>query len=152
MRRNSVTDGGIYVKQEKTGKGLLIPIHANLRPILDTIDHDAVTVLANLRGKPWTKSGFKSAWRKNKPDILTDHGLVFHGLRKTAVVTLLEVGCTDAEVSAITGQSRRMIIHYAKRVSQEKLARAAMGKWEQEQNKIVQPIAQLDQTLTIDDF
>ena len=37
---------------------------------------------------------------------LRDNNRVFHGLRKSAVVFLLEAGCADAEVSAIAGQSR----------------------------------------------
>jgi hypothetical protein len=56
--------------------------------------------------------------------------LVFHGLRKSSVVMLLECGCTDAEVAAITGQSREMIEHYALMVNQRKLARSAILKWE----------------------
>ena len=56
--------------------------------------------------------------------------LVFHGLRKSAVVTLLEAGATDAEVSAITGQSREMVAHYSRQVNQNKLAAAAILKWE----------------------
>ena len=56
--------------------------------------------------------------------------LVFHGLRKSAVVFLLEAGCTDAEVSAITGQSRGMIVHYAREVNQKKLAATAVLKWQ----------------------
>ena len=47
-----------------------------------------------------------------------------------AVVMLLEAGCTDAEVSAITGQSRDMVAHYSIMVNQRKLARAAILKWE----------------------
>ena len=61
---------------------------------------------------------------------LKDAGLVFHGLRKSAVVFLLEAGCTDAEVSAITGQSRQMVEHYARQVNQRKLAASAILKWE----------------------
>ncbi len=61
---------------------------------------------------------------------LRDKALVFHGLRKSAVVFLLEAGCTDAEVAAITGQSRQMVEHYAKQVNQRKLAATAMSKWE----------------------
>jgi hypothetical protein len=56
--------------------------------------------------------------------------LVFHGLRKSAVVMLLEAGATDAEVAAITGQSREMVAHYSRQVSQRKLAAAAILKWE----------------------
>jgi hypothetical protein len=43
---------------------------------------------------------------------------------------LLEVGCTTAEVQAITGQSMQMVEHYAKQVSQKKLAASAILKWE----------------------
>ncbi len=56
--------------------------------------------------------------------------LVFHGLRKSAVVMLLEAGCTTAEVASITGQSYEMVEQYAKQVSQRKLAAAAIAKWE----------------------
>jgi transposase len=52
------------------------------------------------------------------------------GLRKSAVVFLLEAGCTDAEVAAITGQSREMVEHYARQVNQKRLAAAAILKWE----------------------
>ena len=44
---------------------------------------------------PWTKGGFKASWRKALRGPLAairDTGLVFHGLRKSAVVTLLEAG------------------------------------------------------------
>jgi len=41
-----------------------------------------------------------------------------------------KAGCTDAEVAAITGQSRQMIEHYARLVNQTKLARKAISKWE----------------------
>jgi len=42
----------------------------------------------------------------------------------------LEAGATDAEVSAITGQSREMVTHYSRQVNQRKLAAAAILKWE----------------------
>ena len=50
--------------------------------------------------------------------------------RKSAVATLLEAGCTTAEVQAITGQSMQMVEHYAKQVNQKKLAASAILKWE----------------------
>ena len=59
-----------------------------------------------------------------------EHRRVFHGLRKSAVVFLLEAGCTDAEVCAITRQSREMVEYYALQVNQRKLAAAAILKWE----------------------
>lgn len=78
--------------------------------------------------------GFKGSWgdELNRPIMqeLRARRLVFHGLRKSAVVTLLEAGATDAEVSAITGQSREMVAHYSRQVNQSKLAAAAILKWE----------------------
>ena len=62
--------------------------------------------------------------------LLREQKCVFHGLRKSAVVMLLEAGCTDAEVSAITGQTRDMVVHYARAVNQKRLAAAAILKWE----------------------
>ena len=102
-------------------------------------------VLTNTRGVPWTQNGFRASWNgaleppPQKQGVLPrphplwpikHAGLVFYGLRKSAVVMLLEVGCTTAEVQAITGQSMPMVEHYAKQVNQKKLAAAAILKWE----------------------
>ena len=56
-------------------------------------------LLTNTRGQPWTKCGFKASWQKALRGPLApirEAGLVFHGLRKSAVVTLLEAGCTTS--------------------------------------------------------
>lgn len=134
MRWSAINAAGLLaVKQGKTGKSLLIPIHRDLQLVLNTIPKHAVTILTSAQGVPW-KTGFQTAWAKHRPAVVAARGLVFHGLRKSAVVTLLEAGCTDAEVAAITGQSRAMVEHYAKMVNQEKLARSAILKWEQQSN------------------
>lgn len=132
MQKNLVAKGLIAVKQEKTGTLLHIPIHRDLRVVLEKLDTtSATTLLTNTRGLPWTVDGFRSTWGKHH-DI---PGLVFHGLRKSAVVTLLEVGCTDAEVAAITGQSREMIEHYSRQVNQLRLARRAILRWEENEEQ-----------------
>ena len=91
-------------------------------------------ILTNSRGAAWTLDGFKTSWGdeldRKEFATLRERQRVFHGLRKSAVCFLLEAGCSDAEVSAITGQSRRMVEHYAKQVNQKKLAAAAVLKWE----------------------
>lgn len=109
-------------------------MHARLRALLHEIPRTAVTILASTKSKPWTPMGFKASWsaelNKHEMRVLHEKRRVFHGLRKSAVVFLLEAGCTDAEVAAITGQSRQMIEHYARQVKQKKLAAAAVLKWE----------------------
>ena len=133
MNWSAISGGGIEVRQSKTGKALWLPLHRDLRPILDSIPKASTRILTNSRGRPWA-SGFKAAWQAemNRPTFVSfrERTLVFHGLRKSAVVMLLEAGCTDAEVAAITGQSRDMVAHYSLMVNQKKLAAAAILKWE----------------------
>ena len=145
MSRAKIRNGQIEVRQEKTGRHLVIPAHQKLLTVLASMKQDSVQVLTNTRGLPWTQNGFRASWNgvleapQQKHGVLPrPHplwpikraGLVFHGLRKSAVVTLLEAGCTTAEVQAITGQSMQMVEHYAKQVNQKKLAASAILKWE----------------------
>ena len=127
-------DGGmIQVQQEKTGKRLAIRAHQRLLEVFSDMPRVSVRILTSTRGTPWTRDGFRASWQKSLQGPLAairESGLVFHGLRKSAVVTLLEAGCTDAEVSAITGQSRQMVEHYSRQVNQKRLASAAILKWE----------------------
>jgi len=134
MRWSDIESDQIQVEQSKTGKRLWVPVHKDLRSILKELPRTGEFVLRNDHGAPWTESAFKSAWRRLMDDerlgYIKTRRLVFHGLRKSAVVMLLEAGCTDAEVAAITGQSRDMVEHYALAVNQRRLAAAAILKWE----------------------
>src|SRR5262245_26504882 len=162
----------ISVVQSKTGKRLWIPIHRELQQVLTAIEARererngnivplqclGGPILTNSRGRAWTRDGFKASWQEelNRTEMaaLRQSRLVFHGLRKSAVVFLLEAGCSDAETAAITGQSRDMVEHYAKQVNQKRLAAAAILKWEaadvartenKEGGEFVQPRADLVQ-------
>lgn len=132
MQCAAIRDGRISVKQDKTNKELTISVHRNLQAILSIIgiDRDG-SVLRNTRGLEWTGDGFRASWATAKSNIPELEGFTFHGLRKSAVVFLLEAGCTEAETAAITGQTMQMVAHYAKGVNQQKLAAAGMLKWEQ---------------------
>jgi integrase len=141
MTWGAVKGGLVEVRQEKTGKHLVIPAHQDLLAVIAEVPRHSTRVLTNTRGLPWTKSGFKASWQKAlKGPLATirEHGLVFHGLRKSAVVTLLEAGATEAEVAAITGQSLHMVAHYARQVNQRKLAASAILKWERAGNANLQ--------------
>lgn len=133
MAWNAIRDNEISVRQGKTGKRLWIPLHRDLQAVLEKIPKCSVRIATNSRGQPWS-SGFKASWQNamNHEDFceFRERRLVFHGLRKSAVVMLLEAGCTDAEVAAITGQSREMVAHYSIMVNQRRLARVAILKWE----------------------
>ena len=52
-----------------------------------------------------------------------------HGLRKNATINLLEAGCTNSQVKAITGHSTGQMVNlYAAKVNQRRQAREAMNK------------------------
>jgi hypothetical protein len=106
MSWRQVRGDTIEVRQAKTGRELIIPLHRKLAAVLSQIEKISVKILTNTRGQPWTSDGFRTSWGKALPAEIKAAGVVFHGLRKSAVVTLLEAGCTDAEVAAITGQTR----------------------------------------------
>lgn len=121
-------------RQQKTRTRLWIPIHRELRVLLDSIIERGDTILVNQSMQPWTTDGFKSQWSnelaRKELAPLKALGVKFHGLRKTATIKLLEAGCTDEEAQAITGHSRQMLEHYSKRSNQKELARSAIKKWE----------------------
>ena len=131
-----IKNGLIEVRQEKTGRYLVIPAHQKLLAVLATMKSDsraaphqharAAVDQVWVQGELAEGPAEDGRWR---PSAIAA-GLVFHGLRKSAVVMLLEVGCTTAEVQAITGQSMQMVEHYAKQVNQKKLAASAILKWE----------------------
>ena len=86
-----------------------------------------------LRNDP--DSGFTSAIHESAMSLQAfaakrGFKVVPHGLRKNAVIALLEAGCSVAEVSAITGQTLQIVEHYAKARSQRRLSRSAIEKWQ----------------------
>lgn len=126
-------DWVIRVRQHKTGNHLSIPMHDRLRTLWRGLPRRHAKLLTNSRGRPWTVNGFQVSWRKElQRDVLRpirEHGLVFHGLRKSAVGMLLEAGCSDTEVMAITGQSAAMMDYYARAIDRRRLVVSAVAKW-----------------------
>lgn len=114
----------VYV--QKTKRRIEVAILPELADMLATQPKLAPTILTNANERSWTQSGLRQklqAWAK-----LREVKVVPHGLRKNAVISLLEAGCTVAEVSGITDQSLQMIEHYAQKVSKPSLGRAAVVK------------------------
>lgn len=120
-------DGGVYVKQQKTGAELWIPMHPDLAAWMAKIPRNGVTILTDKAGRSWTHDRFQSRFRTECNRLGMD--VTFHGLRKTAAVRLAEAGCTNEETKAITGhKSDQVLAHYTKGARQKKLASAAIAK------------------------
>lgn len=127
MRWSDVRGGTISVRQEKTGKVLAIPFHAELAKLLAVASKDGLTILSTDGRKRAEKS-----LRDKLQAWASERGIhvVPHGLRKNAVIALLEAGCSVAETAAISGQTLQIVEHYAQKRNQEKLASAAILRWE----------------------
>ena len=128
LRWSDARNGKITVVQQKTGKRVRMPMHSDLAAELDKAPRRGITVLTDAAGRPLTQQTLRRALKAFTTDLGAE--TVPHGLRKNAVNALLEAGCSVAEVSAITGQSYALVEHYAARVNTDKLASAAMLKFE----------------------
>lgn len=142
---DDIKDGGIAVKQEKTGAALWIPIHPTLAAELEIlkVGRAAVnaeraregkppingnTIVQRVNGQPYTGTGFGSIWNREQHRLKMP-GLPFHGLRKCATQALFEAGCTPQEVQAITGHATlQMVEHYGRGANQKRMAGSAMRK------------------------
>jgi len=121
-------DGTIYVRQQKTSRELWIPMHRDLRALLDAAPRTTDNILPGNNGRSKRVNTLREhlqAWALKR-----GFKIVPHGLRKNAVNALLEAECGTGEISSITGQSLAMIEHYAKRHNRRKLAHKAMAKWD----------------------
>jgi integrase len=99
----SAYDGAaIKLRERKNGAYVPIPVADALKNALDDAPRRSPIMLTNSGGKPWSESGFQSAWGKatTRAGI---YGLTFHDLRGTAVVTLARAGCNEVEIYSITG-------------------------------------------------
>ena len=128
MKWSDIKGDTMSVFNQKKDKTVEVPILPELAEMLKGQPKPAITILTNSNGQPWTQGGLRGklqAWAKER-----GHKVVPHGLRKNAVISLLEAGCTHAEVSGITDQSPQMVEHYARRVNKSRLGRAAIIKFD----------------------
>lgn len=142
--------GEISLIARKTKKLVWRPIHSEYADLIAARSPGTTEALhLNEDGSPMTLAGFRTAWQRDLTSVnakgqptsaspakkaamkrIRDAGLVFHGLRKNAVNTLLEVGCTEAEVSAIVEMSEQMVRHYSRDVNKRRLAISGSLKME----------------------
>jgi integrase len=123
MGRQHVRDGLLSVTQAKTGTALAIPLHPELRAVLDATPAENMTFLVTRGGKPFHPDAF-SHWFKRK---CREAGLpvraAAHGLRKAACRRLAELGCSASVIAAISGHSTlREVSRYTAAADQIRLA------------------------------
>ncbi|CUJ88722.1 site-specific tyrosine recombinase XerC [Shimia thalassica] len=119
MRWSDIQDGAFFVRQNKTSKELWVPILPELQTALDAASRHSVFILTNERGtNRWSYRGASQAVRKVR-DAIGALGYDIHSWRYNAACELLEAGCADDLIAAVTGQSPAMVQHYTKKVRQK---------------------------------
>ena len=125
---------GVEVVQLKGDERLWIPAHRDLKAVLATIPKRAAVILTTSTGRPWQGTYYMQLVRETV-EACGFKGYSLHGLRKNAVVRLLEAGCSTDEVKAITGHvTTAMVEHYGKGVNQRRMARSAIAKLERSED------------------
>jgi integrase len=114
--------------EDKTGLELTIPIHPELRRIIDATPSKHLTFLVTELGAPFTSAGFGN-WFRARCDEAGLRHCSFHGLRKAAATRLIDAGCDVVGAAAITGHaSLKELQRYIETRDRRRAARRAMGR------------------------
>jgi len=123
-------DDVLYVKQQKTGKELYIPLHPDLVSLWDGMGRAGEYLFMSETGVRLRYNNFWSQYTAERRRILgAESSLKTHGLRKNAVIRMLMLGVTIPEAGSITGQTNETVNYYARQISQMKLAQTAMSRY-----------------------
>jgi integrase len=134
LPRNIVAGNCINIVTSKRLVAIDIHVLPDLRQALrEAPTHNAITLCANSRGRPWTASGFRASFRKELKKLeekqLIHPGLTFHGLRHTVATVLVEAGVSAEDVAAVLGQrSSKMAEHYSREADRSRRSKAAIQK------------------------
>jgi integrase len=125
MSPQDISGDTIQVRQQKTGAKLKIPIHPELRRIIDAAAITGMKVLLVTRyGEAFTAKGFGNWFRSLCDDAGLPKHCAAHGLRKAACRRLAEAGCSANVIASISGhRSWGEVTRYTASSDQEKLAR-----------------------------
>lgn len=113
-----IEDGGICVRQNKTGKPLWVPLTPHLAAALDALPRRAVTIMTLANGSKPLSYRMAAQAMLSAREAIGAKDYDTHALRYTAAGELLKAGCSDDLISAVTGQSNRMVKHYTRHIRQ----------------------------------
>lgn len=119
----------IRLRQQKTGTALSIPVHPDLKALLDAAPRTGLMVLTTRTGLAFHPRVFSRDFRDARVAAGLPDGLSFHGLRHTAASRLAELGAGTPEIQAITGhKSLKLLEHYIRQANQELQADRAIAR------------------------
>jgi integrase len=134
MGRQHISDGMLDVRQQKTGTTLAIPVHSELRAIINATPGRHLTFLVARGGRQLSGNVLSRKFRLWCDAAGLPKACSPHGLRKAACRRLAEAGCSANEIAAISGHaSLREVERYTKAADQRRMARNAMARTVSEQ-------------------
>jgi integrase len=114
--------------EDKTGFELAIPVHPELRRIIDATPSGHLKFIVSELGTPFAVGSFSNWFRERCKEAGLPH-CSFHGLRKAAATRLVDAGCDVVEAAAITGHASLMELQrYIETRDRKRAARRAMTK------------------------
>jgi len=141
LPRTAIADGRINTARGKTAVPVWFPLPA---PLIEDLArapvHDAITLCANSRGRPWTVSGFRASWRPVRQRLevsgQVQPGLTLKGLRHTVATILREMGKDYGTIAGMLGQkTEAMAKHYSRRADMSKQNAATVADFDAEVNR-----------------
>lgn len=128
MRWDDLSDGGIAVRQGKTGVRVWIPFTPHLQAALAATAKRGLTIAAQPNGRPTSYRGAADLVMAVRVKIGAE-AFDLHSLRYTVVRELAEAGCSDDLIMSVTGHaSREMVALYAGQARQKVRAIEAQGR------------------------
>jgi integrase len=126
-----LTEGDwLYVRQQKTGKELMLPIYLTELPaVIAASSSEHLTFLVTATGKPYGGNHFSETFREWCDAAGLPKHCSAHGLRKAGCRKLAELGCSANEIAAWSGHDTlREVERYTKKADQARMARNALAK------------------------
>jgi len=125
MRWSDIEDGGINVRQGKTGKDLWIPFTSQLATVLDQTPRTGLFILSQPDSQPVSYRAAAFAVMKVRKEIGAEEYDI-HALRHTTASELAALGLSDDLIMAVTGHtSRASVVRYAGAARQKARAQVA---------------------------
>jgi integrase len=136
LPRSAYDGTWIRWRQGKTGNPVDVPVHPELKAIIDDrrmAPVEAMTIVAGVKGRPYTGNGFRAMFfrliRSLEQQRLVGPDLTFHGLRHTAGTILGDQGVDLSTIGALLGQKTlAMMQHYSEGGDRKRRAAAAVAK------------------------
>ena len=129
MNRADISEGMIYVVQQKTGAKVWIPIAPELTSAMKAFPAKGLTLIGDANGRPIKRAALSALMRLAIKQAELPPRCVAHGLRKAAMRRLAEADATEKQIAAVSGhKTLKEVERYTRAADQKKLARAGMDK------------------------